>query len=85
MRYLKNVGIVLQYGSDNTHLILSDKAERVYFNTIPLIIFEFEDSDDPEKPEYWYFIRGFTNMDHLTQGEVNDWLEAMYNEEDFDD
>lgn len=74
-----------EFGCEQTHLRrsdFSDKALATYEDTDPLHIYE-EKQDDGE---YLYYVCGSFETDHgLTFSELNDLLEAVYDEDHDED
>lgn len=69
------------YGSERTHLTLSEKAELLYSNTDPLTIAEIETDGG-----YVYEITGCIDCDGvMTEEEVNEFLESLYDEDEEDE
>lgn len=69
------------YGSENTHLTLTDKAQRFYSETDPCHIFERETEDADGETVYLYATRGFPDSGGwMTEAELNEMLEAEADE-----
>ena len=70
------------YGSARTHLSLTRKAAALYADTDPLDIYEVVlDADDPdEDPTYTYYVRGCYLLDGVTEDDLNEYLESVYDE-----
>ena len=70
------------YGSQNTHLNLTDKAQHFYDVTQPLTIIEHEienDEDDNFDTVYLYSIKEpeWNMTKPVTEDEMVSWLEMM--------
>lgn len=77
------------YGNENTHLALTDKADKVYSGSDPLDIWEREvDIEDEEgyitDTTYLYTMTGLfaTPGDWMTEDELNQRLEWIGNDLD---
>lgn len=64
------------YGNEKTHLTLTNKAFAIYSESDPLDIIEHEDEDG----NLTYDVRGIDYIDSLSEEEVNDYLERLYDE-----
>ena len=70
------------YGSENTHLTLTKKADKFYSETDPYRIYERETEDEDGDTVYLYTTRGFTDTPGIwmTEYELNEMLEAEADE-----
>ena len=69
------------YGSENTHLTLTRKADEFYSMTDPYHIYECEAEGENGETVYLYATRGFTDSrDWMTEAELNEMLEAEADE-----
>ena len=74
--------ICRKYGSEKTHLTLTEKAEKFYSVTDPYYIYECETDDEAGYTTYLYTTRGFTDTTGvwMTEHELNEMLEAEADE-----
>lgn len=63
------------YGNEKTHLSLTDKAQKLYDRTDPLEIEEIE-----TKYGFRYNMRGVFKRTNMTEAELIEDLEALYDE-----
>lgn len=62
-----------QFGKDNTHLRLTDKAQEFYNSCVPLRIYEHEYVDG----SYRYSVTGCFEKIYLSEDEVINFLESL--------
>lgn len=62
-----------KYGSEKTHLRLSDKAQEFYNSCDPVWIYEHEYIDG----SYRYSVTGCFESIYLTEDELNNFLESL--------
>jgi len=60
------------YGNERTHLTLTDEAQRIYSDSDPLTIKEYESDNG-----YIYSLSGIIEADGLTAEEVSDQIESL--------
>lgn len=67
-----------KYGDENTHLTLTEKADKFYSETDPYHIYECETVDEAGDTVYLYTTRGFTDTPGvwMTERELNEMLET---------
>ena len=68
------------YGSEKTHLTLTEKAYQIYSDADPLRIIEEEYENDDGEKKYRYFIAAFFGDKPMTEAELNAFLECMADE-----
>lgn len=64
------------YGNERTHLNLTEKAQKVYSNTDPLSIIEYEHEENG-KIKYDYSMFGVFEDHYMSEAEVNEFLESL--------
>lgn len=75
---MKKIG--RKYGSASTHLWLTAKAKKAYDGTYPLEIWEYVDIDENGASVYSYDFRGLYDDKALTEQEVIETLEELYDD-----
>lgn len=77
MRHVKGIGFCRDCKIEQTHLVLSPRAEKVFMAMPDVIIYEKELVDTEGAPEYRYYIRGKFDVDDVNVFYLNGFLEAL--------